>query len=147
MCRSVPQMDAAFTFKITSSGPHFGTSTVSIDVPRPATFFMTARIMGMGGGSPSQVRTLDTGGRPFRKRILRCGGRKGGSEAGALDLAEDADAVRVELRPRVLLDLRQRHLVGQRLPVDPVVDHGVPGVGDRDEPRAQRNRGPLQARR
>ena len=52
MMRAVMKKDAALTFSSTSSGPHLGTSTVCIDVPRPASFFITARIVGMGGGSP-----------------------------------------------------------------------------------------------
>src|SRR5688572_8749509 len=44
-------------------------------------------------------------------------------EPGALQLAEDADAVRIKLGPGMLLDLGKRDVVRERLAVDAVVDH------------------------
>src|SRR5579863_588348 len=117
-------MDAARTLRRTSSGPQAGTSTSSSDVPRPATFFITARMVFIGisssgsAGIPPRARALwpAAGRPPGAASGRRGGGVLAGAKPGAFELAEDAHAVGVELSPGVFFDLGQRHLVRQRLP-------------------------------
>ena len=50
---------------------------------------------------------------------------------------------RVELRARELaLELGEGLVLREPLPVDAVRRHGVEGVGDEDDPRAERDRSP-----
>ena len=56
-----------------------------------------------------------------------------------VDVAEDLDHLRVELGAGVVAQLVERLLVAQRRAVRTIVDHGVVGVGDGDDPGAERD--------
>ena len=61
-------------------------------------------------------------------------------EAQLRDLGlERLDDVRVELRPGAALELAQRVRRGKAAPVDAVGRHRVVGVGDEEDPRAERD--------
>ena len=54
-------------------------------------------------------------------------------------VAEQRDELGIELRPGVAAQLVDRGFVRHRPLVRPVVDHRVVGVGDGDDPRAERD--------
>src|SRR5215472_4372866 len=76
MCRSVPQIDAAFTRTSTSVGPTAGTATVSICNPRAGCIFRNAFIVVAiyWGGPRFNTQALDanTPGRVGNRRARYC---------------------------------------------------------------------------
>ena len=87
--------------------------------PRPASGAGAAWSRSPGGSSP---------GRSGRaRRLVR------------VEVAEERDELGVELRPGVLLELDDRRVVRHRPLVRPVVGHRVVGIGDRDDPGAERD--------
>ena len=64
-----------------------------------------------------------------------------------VEIAEERDELRIELRAGMPAELVDRCLVGHRPLVRPVVDHRVVRVGDRDNPGSERDVVPAQPER